>query len=143
MKITPTSTPKRARKPYCYHGPEVWALARAAYLAGESAASLSERLGLGVPAIRQRIRREGWTKRSLVPARDAAILAEAAAEAEARAVREAEADGLESMEPRAAARAALDEAVRLMRGGRTSEALATARVAEVVGRATGRCSATR
>jgi len=141
MKIPKTPKPKRARKPYCYHGPEVWALARAAYLAGESAASLSERLGLGVPAIRQRITREGWTKRSLTAARDAVILAEAATEAEARAAREAALEGEPPMEPREAARAALDEAVRLMRVGRTSEALATARVAEVVGRAAGRLPA--
>ncbi len=131
MKINTTPKPKRARKPYRYHGPEVWALARAAYLDGESAPSLCERLGLGEDAIRQRIWREGWTKRSVVAARDAAILAEAAAEAEARAAREADVETAGPMEPRAAVRAALDEAVRLMRIGRTSEALAAGAVGPV------------
>lgn len=133
MKISPTPKPKRSRRPYQYHGPEVWALARAAYLAGESAPSISQRLGMGVDAIRQRITREGWTKRSVMTARDAEILAAAEAEAEMRAAREAEASA--PMEPQAAARAALDEAVRLMRSGRTSEALAAARAAEAVARA--------
>jgi len=109
MKITPTPKTKQGRRAYRYHGPEVWAVARAAYLAGESAASLSERLGLGVPAIGQRITREGWTKRSLVPAQDAAILT-----------------------------AALEEAAKLSRVGRMTEAAGAARAADVVARAAGR-----
>lgn len=137
MKIIETPKPKRARRPYRFHGPDVWALARAAYLAGDSAPAVSERLGMSEAAIRKRIWLEGWTKRSAVAAQDAAILADATAETEAQAAREAEAP----MAPRDAARAALTEAVKLMRAGRMAEALSAARVAEVVGRAAGRLPA--
>ncbi len=44
------------------HGPHIWALAREGYLAGETARSLSQRLGPSVDAIRGRIYREDWSK---------------------------------------------------------------------------------
>lgn len=53
-----TRSPRRRRFP----GPQVWALAQDAYLAGESAASIAERLGLTVNGIRKRANRKGWTR---------------------------------------------------------------------------------
>lgn len=45
-----------------FPGPQVWALAQDAYLAGESAASIAGRLGLTVNGIRKRAARKGWTR---------------------------------------------------------------------------------
>jgi hypothetical protein len=42
--------------------PETWDAARAAYLAGESAQSVCERFDLGLSALRDRARREGWRR---------------------------------------------------------------------------------
>jgi hypothetical protein len=120
-------TPKRARKPYTYFNERVWARARQAYLDGDSARLVSERFGPTVYAVRRRISREGWTKRSLLVAQEAA-LPELDAEETAAA----------PSDPRAAARAALDEAVRLMRLGRTAAAMEAARVADVMARAAAR-----
>lgn len=115
-------TPKRARKPYTYFSERVWARCRQAYLDGDSARLVSERFGPTVHAIRKRIRREGWTKRSLLVAQEAALP-------------ELEETAAAPSDPRAAARAALDEAVRLMRRGRMAAAMEAARVADVMSRA--------
>ena len=45
-----------------FPGPRVWALAQDAYLQGESAGSIAERLGLTVNGIRKRAARKGWTR---------------------------------------------------------------------------------
>lgn len=138
MKITPTPNTKQVRGAYRYHGPEVWAVVREAYLAGESCAALADRFGMSQAAIRRRIWLEGWTKRSVVAARDAALLADVAAQAVRAADVEAQVASEAPMEPLTAARAALDEAVKLIRMGRMSEAAGAARAADVVARAAGR-----
>ena len=115
-------TPKRARKPYTYFSERVWARCRKAYLDGDSARLVSERFGPTVHAIRKRISKEGWTKRSLLVAQEAALP-------------EPEETAAAPSDPRAAARAALDEAVRLMRRGRMAAAMEAARVADVMSRA--------
>lgn len=120
--------PKRARKPYTYFNERVWARARQAYLDGDSARLVSERFGPTEYAIRGRISREGWTKRSLLVDQEAALPELDADESAAAA----------PSDPRAAARAALDEAVRLMRLGRTAAAMEAARVADVMSRAAAR-----
>lgn len=45
-----------------FAGPATWALARDAYLGGESAPSIARRLGLSVNGIRKRAARHGWTR---------------------------------------------------------------------------------
>jgi len=53
------SKPPRVRR---FPGPRVWALAQEAYLAGESARSIAERLDLTVNGLRKRAARHGWTR---------------------------------------------------------------------------------
>ncbi|WP_298747490.1 hypothetical protein [uncultured Brevundimonas sp.] len=136
-----TAKTRKTRNPYRYHGDDVWALVRERYLAGESARQIGEALGPTEYAIRSRITREGWTKRSLAEAKSAGIVAAARADREAGVAAlagPAGADGPEALDPRAAARAALDEAVRLMRRGRMAAAAEAARVADVMARAAAR-----
>ena len=60
------------RKRAVKFGPETWAMVREAYLAGECAPSISNRLGPSVCAIRGRVHREGWTKKAHGEAMDRA-----------------------------------------------------------------------
>lgn len=55
-----------------YRGPNTWALAREAYLAGETVRSVAARLDLGFHGLKMRMRREGWTRRAAALAADAA-----------------------------------------------------------------------
>ncbi|MBX9460985.1 MAG: hypothetical protein KL785_07790 [Brevundimonas sp.] len=132
-------TPRR--NPYRKRGKKVWALIRARYLRGESAPRLAEVFDVTECAIRQRIRREGWSKASLAEAEEAGLPepeeALAALEAEAEAEAAGGLDGAE-LDPRAAARLALDKAVRLMRAGQMTGAAEAARVADVMARAAAR-----
>lgn len=59
------------RNKYKIAGPQTWELARAAYLAGDSARVVAERFGLTTAAIRRRARKEGWTKRDFAEALEA------------------------------------------------------------------------
>jgi hypothetical protein len=133
--------PPRRRNPYRIRADRVWALIRPRYLRGESAPRLAEVFNVTEYAIRQRIRREGWSKRALAEAEAAGMpepeeaLAELAAEAEAEAA--GTMDGAER-DARAAARLALDRAVGLMRAGQMSGAAEAARVADVMARAAAR-----
>ena len=52
------------RKAYKIRSPETWDLIRSAYVRGETAASLAERFDVTEDAIRNRARKEGWTKRA-------------------------------------------------------------------------------
>lgn len=119
------------RKPYRIRGPRVWALIRPRYLAGESAPRLAEVFDVTEYAIRRRITREGWSKRSLAEATPVEPADAGLAEVVGAAL-----EG--EMEPREAARLALGEAVRLLRGGRMGLAGEAARVADVMGRAAAR-----
>jgi hypothetical protein len=133
--------PTARRNSYRIRADRAWALIRARYLRGESAPRLAEVFKVTEAAIRQRIRREGWSKRALAEAEEAGMpepeeaLAELAAEAETRAA--GAMDGAE-LDPRAAARMALAKAVRLMREGRMTGAAEAARVADVMARAAAR-----
>lgn len=59
------------RNPYKFRGPHTWALAKEAYLAGETAKSICERLDIGHSAMRRRMGKEGWTRRDHASAIDA------------------------------------------------------------------------
>lgn len=130
MTRTDILKPKRQPRPYCYFGQGVWDLVREAYLAGESAPQISERLGPSIATIRKRASKEGWTKRSVVAERDALII-------EAESLRKTGLTPSSSppvLEPRAAARAAMDEAARLMSRGRLSSAFEAARIGDLLAR---------
>ena len=135
------TNPKPRRNPYRIRADRAWALIRARYLKGESAPRLAEVFDVTEAAIRQRIRREGWSKRSLAEAEEAGMpepeeaVAELAAEAEAETA--GAIDGAE-LDPRAAARLALNKAIRLMREGQMTGAAEAARVADVMARAAAR-----
>jgi uncharacterized protein YjcR len=45
-----------------HFGPETWAAAREAYLAGAPAREVSQRFGVTVAALRKRAENEGWTR---------------------------------------------------------------------------------
>ena len=47
-----------------YHSPAKWAAVRAAYLAGETAASVAQRMDVGVDALNRRAIKEGWTRKA-------------------------------------------------------------------------------
>ncbi|MFN3931480.1 MAG: hypothetical protein ACK4JY_07000 [Brevundimonas sp.] len=127
-------TPRR--NPYRIRADRVWALIRPRYLRGESAARLAEVFGVTEYAIRKRIWREGWSKRSLAEAEAAGMPEPEEAMAEIVAA----AEGVEAgtMEPKAAARLALERAIQLMRGGEMCGAAQAARVADVMARAAAR-----
>jgi len=122
----------RPRKSYVYHGPNTWAVIRTRYLDGESARSLAETFGGSEAAIRKRIQREGWGKKAAALARDA--LVPAAVGRPAAAPDEGEAEALFNLEPRAAARRVLDQAMRLLLLGQTAKAAEAARIAELMAR---------
>lgn len=124
------------RNPCRKRGARAWALIRARYLAGESAPWLAEVFDVTEAAIRQRIRREGWSKASLAEAEEAGL--PEPDEAPAAVATPAEDEAGAGLDPKAAARAALEEAVRLMRGGRMAAAAEAARVADVMARAAAR-----
>lgn len=140
-----SETETKTRENYRIRGKRVWALARAGYLAGESARAVAERLGLTEYAIRKRISREGWSKRALAEAEEAGVpdpppdTGWCAASLVAAAVPEApETPDGEGPAPREAARAALEAAGRMMREGRMTAAAEAARVADVMARAAAR-----
>ena len=48
-----------------YRGPGTWAHARAAYVAGESGPSVARRFDVGLPNLRKKAQREGWTRAAI------------------------------------------------------------------------------
>ena len=138
-------TPRRPRAPYKIGTPRLWALARKRYLDGDSAPKVAGDLDLTVSAIRARIRREGWTKRSLAEAREAETIARVEALDRADAELWGDAGPHDDAEPwdeagaearpKEAARRALVMATRLLRQGRVAEAASASRVAEAMSRA--------
>jgi len=129
-------TPRR--NPYRKRGPRAWALIQARYLAGESAPRLAEIFDVTESAIRQRIRRQGWSKASLAEAEEAGMPDPEEAMAEIAAAAGAEELEAGALDPRAGARLALDTAIRMMREGKMSGAAEAARVADVLARAAAR-----
>lgn len=138
-----SKTETKTRKNYRIRGKRIWALARARYLAGESARAVAEALGLTEYAIRKRISREGWSKRALAEAEEAGVpdpppdRGWSPAALLAAELVETDPEG-EALEPRAAARTALEAAGRLMRAGQMTAAAEAARVADVMARAAAR-----
>lgn len=59
------------RPSYKVRSPEVWALIRDAYLAGDSAVTLAKRFDVTIANIQRKAGREGWTKRGYAAARAA------------------------------------------------------------------------
>jgi hypothetical protein len=125
-----TDTPPHRRN-YRIRCDRVWAVIRGRYLAGESAPRLAEVFDVSEAAIRKRAQREGWTKRAAAEA-----MPFEPADAGLAAVIEGQLDG--DLTPREAARLALNEAVKLVRGGKMGLAVEAARVADVMGRAAAR-----
>lgn len=126
-----TTDDRPRRNNYKIRGRRAWPLIRERYLAGESAPRLAEVFDVTEYAIRKRISREGWSKRSLAEA-----LPVAPADAGLAEVISGQLDG--DLTPREAARIALGEAIKLLRGGRMGLAGEAARVADVMGRAAAR-----
>ena len=126
-----TDAPKKLRRNYKIRSERTWTLIRERYLAGESAPRLVEVFDVTEAAIRARAGRQGWTKRSLAEATPPAP-----ADAGLAEVIAGQLDG--DMTPREAARLALGEAVKLLRGGKMGLAGEAARVADVMGRAAAR-----
>jgi hypothetical protein len=56
-----------------YRGPETWARVKAAYVAGESAASVALRFDVSVANLRKKASREGWTRRVVAVHLDEAL----------------------------------------------------------------------
>jgi hypothetical protein len=59
------------RRSYKVRSPEVWALIRDQYLAGDSAVVLAKRFDVTIANIQRKAGREGWTKRAYAAARAA------------------------------------------------------------------------
>jgi hypothetical protein len=125
-----TDTPKR-RNDYKIRSQRAWTLIRERYLAGQSAPRLAEVFDTTEAAIRARAGREGWTKRAMAEA-----MPVEPADAGLSEVIAGQLDG--GLTPREAARLALGEAVKLIRGGKMGLAGEAARVADVMGRAAAR-----
>lgn len=123
------SAPPTRHKPYVYFGPGTWALIRRRYLDGETARALADVFGCSLATIYRRARLEGWSRHAVAKALDG-IAPDARIDRGA-----AQPDGAEAaLEPRVAARRALDQAMRLLLLGQTAKAAEAARVAEVMAR---------
>lgn len=121
----------RPRRNYRIRSERTWTLIRERYLAGESAPRLAEVFDVTEAAIRARAGRRGWTKRAVAEA-----MSVEPADAGLADVIAGQLDG--DLTPREAARLALGEAVKLLRGGKMGLAGEAARVADVMGRAAAR-----
>ena len=121
------------RTPYRYRGPQTWAAAREAYLAGETAASVGARLGLTAGAIHQRSRREGWQRKALGVLSEADALQPAPpADAPAAAAPEAPAPAGPPPTAGEALDLALAAAAGHLRSGRTEAAATVLRLGETL-----------
>ncbi len=141
---------------------EAWALARRDYLAGETAAVVARRYGIGIDNLRKRQINEGWTRKAVRAAKgagpwpeEAETLAGARAEleraTEGRGAAPEPAAGLAAAvarrprldlglahDPGRALCRAVDEASRLVAAGRHEEAQEVLKAAERLARLTGR-----
>lgn len=97
---------------------ETWAVVRDAYLGGETAESISRRLGLSVNTIRKRATRCGWTHAAHARAINRTAVEIAAAD----------------VDPQTARRAAVSQAASMIASGRATEATALLKAAEALGR---------
>lgn len=97
---------------------ETWAVVRDAYLGGETAESISRRLGLSENTIRKRASRCGWTHAAHARAINQTVVEIATAD----------------VSPELARRAAIAQATAMIAAGRATEATALLRAAEALGR---------
>lgn len=159
------NTPLPAPAPQKFVSSETWALARRDYLAGETAAVVARRYGIGIDNFRKRQIAEGWTRKALREAKGPGPWPEEAGTLEqARAELERATAGGASGEPEPPGRArlavacarrprldlglpyhpgralcrAVDEASRLVAAGRHEEAQDILKAAERLARLTGR-----
>ena len=129
------------RKAYKIRSPQTWDLIRSRYTRGETAKSLAEAFDVTEDAIRNRARKEGWTKRAYAAASEQNLSADLAAAAplkaarpcapapdEARAVLDEVADGEQ------VAALALGAAARCIAAGRFAEAERLGKLAETLSR---------
>jgi hypothetical protein len=135
------------RNPYKFRGPETWALAKEAYLAGETCASIARRLDLTESAMKRRMRNEGWTRRDHAAALDALQVRRQAARTPA-ALQPAEAADLAAAAPTPPAAAGpppdltaaelarwtVRQAAQALAEGRTADARALSAMAESLSR---------
>ena len=149
-----TQTEAKPRKPPVYFGPRTWAIIRARYLRGETGRGLAETFGCSLAVIRKRAWSEGWTKRAqalavddLEPAPPPTLAEEIGAGPGVAPATATDAAGpllagtLVDMEPSAAARRALDQAMRMLLLGQTAKAADAPRVADLMTRTAERLSA--
>ena len=149
------AAPAPAPAPQKFVSAQTWALARRDYLAGETAAVVAERYGIGIDNLRKRQINEGWTRKAqraalgdgpwpdeearLAAARgelDAAMVGARCAADQAGAAKLRFDLGM-SWHPARAMSQAAAEASRLIAEGRGREAQAVIRAAESLGRLTG------
>lgn len=67
-----------------YRGPEVWAVVRLAYGAGENGPSVAQRFDIGLANLGKKCRREGWSRRDQAERSDRELPVERIAAVEAR-----------------------------------------------------------
>ncbi len=135
--MMPDMTERREIK---QRSPAVWARVKAAYLAGEPAASVARRFDVGYGNLRYRAYAEGWTRKAAMAWADAGAAEETvrlAGQADAAALFAAPGDAPEPADPRSARRQAITRASALLAAGRAVEATAMLRAAESLARLTG------
>lgn len=118
----------------------VWDRVRAAYLAGEPAASVARRFDVGYGNLRFRAYSEGWTRKAALARADAGAAEEAVrldGQADEAARFAATAGDPEPADPRLARRRAIARASALLAAGRAMEATAMLKAAESLSRLTG------
>lgn len=114
--------------------PAVWARVRAAYLAGEPAASVARRFDVGLGNLRYRANAEGWTRKAMMAKAETEEAAEAC-RIEGRADPDP-IDDLAPVDPETARQSAIDRAGALLVAGRAAEATVLLRAAEAFARLT-------
>jgi hypothetical protein len=121
-----------------YRGPETWAHARAAYIAGESGPSVARRLDVGLSNLRRRAMAEGWTRAAIAsqldlkPIRGGADAPSAGLAAVAPPARSLAGEPHTPVHPRLAILQARDRAAWLVSQGHAAEATALLRAVEAL-----------
>jgi len=129
-------TPRREIK---QRSRKVWDAAKAAYLAGEPAASVARRFDVGYGNLRYRAHAEGWTRKAALARADAEAVEEAirlGGQADETVLSAATVDDPEPVDPQAAHRRAVGRAAALLSRGRAAEATALLKAAETLARLT-------
>ena len=133
------------RNRYKFHGPETWALIRAAYLGGETALSIARRFDVNVGTLRMRATKDGWTRSAHAAATDPAAAPNPAGRRRAgsgpsppgRVVKRSAAPAAD-VTPAELLRRALREVSQALDEGRTADARALSQMAESLSRTAAR-----